>query len=342
MARVAFRPGRVNRLLGTNFEPDEQAALLRRVGIDVETAEGAAAIPVAAGEKPLTIVGIEPALVAIVPTWRRDLHIEADIAEEIARVRGYDAVPTKTPGHADAALPARSPRGAGRVPPCAGRRRPQRGGDRGARPGGPGRAPALAGRRRERRARRGRRGRAPRSAPGTRCPSVMPSSGAGLVGSLLDVLAFNERHGHLEAAIFEIGKGYARGADGSPAEWWRLGFLLAGDAVAPTWSLAGRSWDVEDAKAIAALAARVIGAAEPSFRAQRRRRAPPSGPSGARGRRRAARMGWSGSCTPRRSRPGTCASERVIVGRARARGPGRRPAAARPGGAARTARERGA
>ena len=90
---------------------------------------------------------------------------------------------------------------------------------------------------------------------------------SGLVGSLLDVLALNERHGRRDVAIFEVGKGYARGADGSPAEWWRLGFLLAGDAVPPTWSIASRPWDVEDAKAIAALVARTAGVPEPTFRA---------------------------------------------------------------------------
>ena len=39
-AHVAFRPARVNRLLGTTLETDEQRALLARVGI--ETARGAA------------------------------------------------------------------------------------------------------------------------------------------------------------------------------------------------------------------------------------------------------------------------------------------------------------
>ena len=53
----------MNRLLGTAFDPDEQAALLRRVGIGVEPAPGGAAIPVAAGEKPLSAVSGEPALV---------------------------------------------------------------------------------------------------------------------------------------------------------------------------------------------------------------------------------------------------------------------------------------
>src|SRR6185436_16727097 len=36
-------------------------------------------------------------LIAIVPTWRRDLAIEADVAEEVARVRGYEETPGTLP-----------------------------------------------------------------------------------------------------------------------------------------------------------------------------------------------------------------------------------------------------
>ncbi|MPZ12791.1 MAG: hypothetical protein GEU89_21745, partial [Kiloniellaceae bacterium] len=36
-------------------------------------------------------------LVATVPSWRRDLVIEADVAEEVARVRGYELIPEILP-----------------------------------------------------------------------------------------------------------------------------------------------------------------------------------------------------------------------------------------------------
>ena len=49
------------------------------------------------------------------PTWRRDLTIEADVAEEVARVRGYELIPAILPRHADAALPALAARGPRRV-----------------------------------------------------------------------------------------------------------------------------------------------------------------------------------------------------------------------------------
>ncbi len=46
-----------------------------------------------------------------------------------------------------------------------------------------------------------------------------------VVGSLLEVVATNLRHGRSDVAIFEIGKGYGtgEGPDQPTREWWRLG-----------------------------------------------------------------------------------------------------------------------
>ena len=55
-------------------------------------------------------------LEAVVPTWRRDLAIEADIIEEVARVHGYERVPSILPHTSDAALPARPAGGPRRDP----------------------------------------------------------------------------------------------------------------------------------------------------------------------------------------------------------------------------------
>ncbi len=97
-ARVPFRPARVNRLLGVEVPADEQRALLDRVGVATEPAEAGTRVPVASGPQPLEVDATETeALVAIVPTWRRDLEIEADVAEEVARVRGYELIPDILP-----------------------------------------------------------------------------------------------------------------------------------------------------------------------------------------------------------------------------------------------------
>ena len=263
--RVAFRPGRVNRLLGTSFTEVEQAALLERVGIGFEPAAPGTAVAVAGGEQPLSVAAGEPALVAVVPTWRRDLHIEADVAEEIARVAGYDTVPTKTP---DTAMPHYRPDplearsairralvGAGLTEVVTPALVP---GTQAARLAWP-----IA-------AADGISGQDAIDGPAIRVRNPLSERHAvlrpGLVSSLLDVLAFNERHGRGDIAIFEVGKGYAANPAGDPAEWWRLGLLLSGAAVPPAWSLAGRPWDLEDAKALVALLARVLGEAEPAFR----------------------------------------------------------------------------
>src|SRR5439155_4943879 len=90
-ARVAFRPARVNRLIGAPIAPAEQRDLLARVEIATEPAPTGTSIVVSGPPQAqtATVGGPDEAFVVIVPTWRRDIAVEADVAEEIARVRGY-------------------------------------------------------------------------------------------------------------------------------------------------------------------------------------------------------------------------------------------------------------
>ncbi len=106
-ARVAFRPARINRLLGTDLSSVEQRELLARVGIDTEPAGPSEPVMIALAPAPLAVAS-DPggAVSALVPTWRRDIAVEADVAEEIARVRGYELVPSVTP---DTTMPAYRP-----------------------------------------------------------------------------------------------------------------------------------------------------------------------------------------------------------------------------------------
>jgi phenylalanyl-tRNA synthetase beta chain len=70
---VRFRPERTDQVIGIETPPDEQRALLRRLGFDVDEEE------------------------VVVPTWRaRDVTREIDVVEEVARFR-LDAVPFRLP-----------------------------------------------------------------------------------------------------------------------------------------------------------------------------------------------------------------------------------------------------
>lgn len=74
---VKVRPERVNRLLGTSLQPAEMVSILERLGMQVEVSEGALEVTP------------QPA--------RRDIALEVDLIEEIARVHGYDRLPTRRP-----------------------------------------------------------------------------------------------------------------------------------------------------------------------------------------------------------------------------------------------------
>jgi phenylalanyl-tRNA synthetase beta chain len=262
---VSFRPARVNRLLGTTFGTDEQRELLARVGIETAPSAAGTRVVVAAGPRPLEVdAGADEVIDATVPTWRRDLAIEADITEEVIRVRGYELVPPRLPDtpmppyrhdpldlrHAvretfagagltevvTSALVA--PRTVERFPPL----------DDGALEGEPeqravGRAVVV-------------------TNPLSSQHSVMRQS---LLGSLLEVVSTNLRYGREDVGIFEIGKGYGATDDGATHEWWRLSFALTGGAEPPAWNRPARPYDLDDAKGLIELLCRRLGFASPTY-----------------------------------------------------------------------------
>ena len=263
---LAFRPARVNRLLGVDLPTAEQRDLLARVGVATEPAPPGTRISVSAEPMPLEVdAGDAETLVATIPSWRRDLAIEADVTEEIARVRGYDVVPELLP---DTPMPhyRRSPlelrhliretlAGAGLtetvtyalVSPAMVERF------------GPLDDPVVPG--------EGEAGGrvVTLTNPLSSQHSVMRQS---LLGSLLEVVSTNLRQGRPDVAIFEIGKGYGTTADGDAThEWWRLGLALTGAAEIPAWNRPPRPYDLDDAKGVLELIARRLRLPAPRYAA---------------------------------------------------------------------------
>ncbi len=264
-ARVAFRPARVNRLLGTDIDADEQRELLARVGIATASARPSTRIRVASGSKPLEVEpGSVDVVEATIPSWRRDLLVEADLAEEIIRVHGYELVPASLPhtpippyrpdplairtavrttlvgaGLTEVVTPALvAPRSVERFPAH----------DHGALDGEPGQRAA---------------GRPVAvTNPLSSQHSVLRQS---LLGSLLEVVSTNLRHGRDDVAIFEVGKGYGASDERSTHEWWRLGLALTGDAEPSARDRPARAYDLDDAKGLLELLCRRLGVPAPSY-----------------------------------------------------------------------------
>jgi phenylalanyl-tRNA synthetase beta chain len=268
-ARLAFRPARVSKLLGDKIAVADQRDLLTRVGIETETAPAGVKIQVAVEPKPLVVdPGSEEVLVAVVPTWRRDLAVEADVAEEVARVRGYETTPAHLP---DTLMPAFRPSPVG-----------VRNGIRETLAGA-GLTEvvthALVSPEDEARMRwPGDDGLAippPAQAQGTPIIVTNPLSSQHsvlrqhVVGSLLDVLTLNERQGREDVAVFEIGKGYGRVGD-KPLEWTRLAFLITGNSAPAAWNRPARAFDLDDAKGIVELLCERLHLPAPTYAADAR------------------------------------------------------------------------
>ncbi|MDQ3447918.1 MAG: phenylalanine--tRNA ligase subunit beta, partial [Chloroflexota bacterium] len=249
-ARITFRPGRAVRLLGVDIEVEEMRSLLAQGGIATEPGPADASLTIVAGERalPLTADETGDALVAVVPSHRRDLVIEADIVEEIARIRGYETVPSRLP---DTIMPGYRPdprlmidtirdllsgRGLSEVV-THGLLSPQ--------------DHALL-------------GHAPDD-PLT-ITAANPVSGdhsqlrRSLLPELVRVLVDNERQRRHDTAVFEVGAVHAF-VDGRPDERRELGVLLSGAAEPLAWDRPARLVELADVKGLLEwLVARVAGA----------------------------------------------------------------------------------
>jgi len=86
---IKLRPKRANRLLGTKIPAGRMAALLRRLHLEVKEGETPST------SLPSTALGAGRAGLRVTcPTFRPDLQQEIDLIEEVARIHGYDNIPT--------------------------------------------------------------------------------------------------------------------------------------------------------------------------------------------------------------------------------------------------------
>ncbi len=243
--RLPFRPAHIRRLLGVDVPDDEQRALLTRVMVATEPSAPGEAVPVAADVA--VALGGRPgeAYTAIIPAHRRDLRLEADLAEEVARIRGYETVPVARPS---------TP-----MPPY--RRDPRRAVD------------AV----RDLLAGRGltevvthalvapddhdRLGIDPSDPATIRVSNpVAPDHSQlrrSLLPGLLRVVVENERQRRSDVALFEVGAEY-RMERGEPVQEERLGIVAAGQWPERAWDRPGHAADAADLKGLVTwLAARL-------------------------------------------------------------------------------------
>jgi phenylalanyl-tRNA synthetase beta chain len=256
-ASLNFRPARVRALVGVALTDDEQVALLGTIGI----AEASVADPVKIAVTPKRTVSTAKgsARAVCVPSWRSDLEIEADLAEEIARLYGYERIPTSIPS---ADLPSHRP------------------------------SPTLL-RDRVRRlladtglhevvthalvsAAQAELWSEPASlVTGALAASEGAAGGAvivlqnplstdhdrlrqSLIPSLLDRVDANVRYGAASGAIFEVGRGYGSTA-GAPTEWTRLAIAVWGEREPGAPSTSASTWSLDEVKRLLAKVSHLVG-----------------------------------------------------------------------------------
>jgi phenylalanyl-tRNA synthetase beta chain len=256
-ATLNFRPSRVRSLLGVALSDDEQIALLGSIGISADAAADATKIAVTPKRSLSAEKGSARAV--RVPSWRSDLEIEADLAEEIARLYGYERIPTSIPS---ADLPPHRPS------PTLLRDRVRRlladaglhevvthalvsaaQADLWSEP------TALV---------TGPLATSEGAAGGTSIVLQNPLSAdhdrlrRSLLPSLLDRVDTNLRYGATSGAIFEVGRGYGI-TKGLPSEWTRLAVAVWGDREQGAPSTAATAWNLDELKRLLAQVAHLVG-----------------------------------------------------------------------------------
>jgi len=219
-AMVPVRSGKVAQYLGVRLTTGEIAAMLVNLGFEIRSP------------------GTDK-LVVVAPSHRVDIQREADLIEEIARLHGYNKIPSTIP-------PIRE----GAEPPDAVERLSRRVRER---LGGFGLYEAInysfIGREQLQHLGLNADDAIALSNPLTKEMAILRTS---LVPSLLANLSHNHRHGHTDAGLYEIGRTYHRDSKSETGarEVMRLGVALTG-RLAGGWGIERREADFFTVKALA-------------------------------------------------------------------------------------------
>lgn len=245
---VAFRPGRINRLLGTDLNAPRMTELLARLGFAMQPVDAVV------GEERRAADASEAAqsVVATIPTWRPDVTAEADIAEEVARLHGYQHIaatlPDTEPPHwrPDPTAPIQRVRdvlaGAGLTEVLTHALIAPRDHEQMAIEDGDGHSIHV-------------------TNPVSADHSVLRRS---LLPGLVGALAANERVRRPDVALFEIGEAY-RVDDGQPDEEQRLAILLSGALWPQAWNRRAHAADIWDARGFLELLLASLGGSAPRY-----------------------------------------------------------------------------
>ena len=219
--RIALRPAKLERYLQVKLEPQEVQSYLEKIGGEVDFKEGQ--------------------WIFSSPSHRYDLALEEDLIEEIARLYGYDRLPTRMPrAELTVQAPDREDLFQKRLKEvfwALGFREvitysfisPQSLKALELSPEDP-------------------RNRTLRLAnPLSETQSVMRTT---LIPGLLETARFNYFREIKRLKIFEIGKVFFPRPEGLPEEPLQVGFLLLGEAFPENWSVSPRPFDIYDLKGL--------------------------------------------------------------------------------------------
>ena len=221
---VILRTSRLARILGIGLPAERVVTLLRAIGCQADVEAGGAAVHVVA------------------PSWRRDLVAEVDLAEEVARLHGFDALPDEIrPYRPGSTLDDPLWTIAARL-----RERLVGAGLLEARP-----VPFVAG-----------------TDAHVRITNPLAENEAHLRRTLLESLArraeYNLAHMQGNVRLFEIGSVFAPSSGALPAEAMHVGALVMGERRPPHFTDAKPpAFDAWDAKSLAELVVRAVAPGAP-------------------------------------------------------------------------------